>query len=211
MSEIKRTIVDMPAKRKSSGKGRVSGVKRQELNGNRTSKILETESKEHSFARIVKHLGMGRVSAMVTGARGSPTPIVLQIPKIFGRKGSTPITSSSVVTIYVGAGFNPETDYDPKTHFQITSILTEKQAYELKEEGRIPAWMTTVDKAAEDAAAKEEAFEFDRLGTATEEGDDDEDDEGDSKSKSSEEETNKIYFSRKAAKDAVTGDFWDAI
>ena len=204
----------MPAKRKSTGKGRVSGAKRQELNGNRTSKILETESKEHSFARIVKHLGMGRVSAMVAGARGSPTQIVLQIPKIFGRKGSTPITSSSVVTIYVGAGFNPETDFDPKTHFQVTSILTEKQAYELKEEGRIPAWMTTVDKAAEDAGTKEEAFEFDRLGTTKEE-EDEEDEEGEdeedeeSNSKSSEEETNKIHFSRKAAKDSVMCDFWD--
>ena len=188
----------MPAKRKSSGKGRVTGAKRQELNENRSSKILDTESKEHSFARVVKHLGMGRVSAMVAGPRGAATPIVVQIPKLFGRKGATPITSSSVVTIYVGLGFNPETDYDPKTHFQVTSILTEKQAYELKEEGRIPAWMTTVDKAAEEAGAKEEAFEFDRLGTATEEGDEDEEEE----SKSG-EETNTIYFSRKAAKDAA--------
>lgn len=185
----------MPAKRKSSGKGRVTGAKRQELNENRSSKILETESKEHSFARVVKHLGMGRVSAMVAGPRGAATPIVVQIPKLFGRKGATPITSSSVVTIYVGLGFNPETDYDPKTHFQVTSILTEKQAYELKEEGRIPAWMTTVDKAAEEAGAKEEAFEFDRLGTATEEGDEEEESKSD-------EEANTIYFSRKAAKDA---------
>jgi hypothetical protein len=198
----------MPAKRKSSGKGRVTGAKRQELNESRSSKILETDSKEHSFARVVKHLGMGRVSAMVSGPRGSPTQIVVQIPKLFGRKGATPITSSSVVTIYVGLGFNPETDYDPKTHFQVTSILTEKQAYELKEEGRIPEWMTTVDKAAEDAGTKEEAFEFDRLGTATEE-EDEEGEEGKEGKEDSEEETNKIQFSRKAAKDAVMDDFWD--
>jgi len=196
----------MPAKRNSTGKGRVSGAKRQELNGNRTSKILETGSEEHSFARIIKHLGMGRVSAMVAGPRGAPTQIVLQIPKIFGRKGSTPITSSSVVTVYVGAGFNPETDYDPKTHFQITSILTEKQAYELKEEGTIPEWMTTVDKATEDAGKKEEAFEFDRLG-ATKEGDEEDEEDEDEESKSSEEESNKIMFSRKAAKDSASSDF----
>ena len=190
----------MPAKRKSSGKGRVTGAKRKELNENRSIKILETESKEHAFARVIKHLGSGRISAMVAGPRGTPTQIIVQIPLLFGRKGVTPITSSSVVTIYVGLGFNPETDYDPKTHFQVTSILTEKQAYELKEEGRIPAWMTTVDKAAEDAATKEEAFEFDRLGTAVKEEDkeeEEEDEEG-----SSEEESNKIMFSRKAAKDA---------
>jgi len=193
----------MPAKRKSSGKGRVTGSKRKEINENRSSKILETESKEHTFARVVKHLGMGRVSAVVAGRSGGPTNIVVQIPKVFGRKGSTPITSSSVVTIYVGLGFNPEKDYVEGTHFQVTSILTEKQAYDLKEEGRIPSWMLSVEKTAEEAAATGDAgFEFTHGDEEEEEEEEDEDEES-----TSGEEVNTLHFNRKAARDYATGEF----
>ena len=151
----------------SSKKGRISGAKRATIATMRANKILSGE-KGVIFARVVKHEGMGHVAAMIDSRHG-PVQIKAQIPPVFGRKGSTPINSTTIIAIYVGEGFDP-TKFEPSTHFRIETIMSEQQAYELAEEGVIPAWMVRGEKRGESNTILEESgFEFDRSGPKDEE------------------------------------------
>jgi hypothetical protein len=126
----------------------------------RANKILSGE-KGVIFARVVKHEGMGHVAAMIDSRQG-PVQIKVQIPTVFGRKGSTPINSNTIIAIYVGEGFDP-TKFEPSTHFRIETIMSEQQAYELAEDGVIPTWMVRGEKKGESNTILEESgFEFDR-------------------------------------------------
>jgi hypothetical protein len=154
-----------------SRKGKISGSARKEINASRVSKILE-QGEGYLFARVVKHLGMGRVEVNIATPRGAVKTLRAQIPLVFSRKGATPINSTTVVSIFAGKDFDSEKEIDPKTHFKIEAILKDSEAYDLKEDGRIPAWMTArtlaiegTTAAATAAAAKaveEEGWEFAR-------------------------------------------------
>jgi len=156
----------------SSKKGRISGAKRATIATMRANKILSGE-KGVIFARVVKHEGMGHVAAMIDSRHG-PVEIKAQIPPVFGRKGSTPINSTTVVAIYVGEGFDP-TKFDPSTHFRIETIMSEQQAYDLVEDGIIPAWMVRGEKKGEiNTILEDSGIEFDRSGPKDAEEDEEE-------------------------------------
>jgi hypothetical protein len=168
-----------------SKKGRLTGGKRQEVNANRVAKILSGDVKDIAFARVRKHLGSGRVLAAIDSMHG-PKEIQAQIPNVFGRKGSTPINSTTVVTIVVGEGFNADKDVTPTSHFKIESILSDDQARSLSKKGMVPDWMLIVDAAdaASAAAAAEEMFTFEAEDDDEESEDSDESAEGISHSSS---------------------------
>ena len=202
-----------------SKKGRLTGGKRQEVNDNRIAKILSGEVKDIAYARVRKHLGQGRVLAAIDSKHG-PKEIKAQIPNVFGRKGSTPINSTTVVTIVVGMAFDPETDVVADTQFKIECILSDDQARMLARKGVLPEWMLIIDAAdaASAAAAAEELYTFEA--SDDEEEDSEESGEAESNSSSSNSSSSssskkkskepvkkeELTFSRKAAKDAASSE-----
>ncbi len=198
-----------------SKKGRLSGIKRQEVLANRNAKILSGEVRDIAFARVRKHLGSGRVLAAIDTKHG-PREIQAQIPNVFGRKGSTPINSTTVVTIIVGEEFDPDTDITSSSHFKVESILSDDQARTLSRKGLVPDWMLIIDPAdaATAAAAAEDLYTCEA--SDDEEEDSDESKEAESNSASSSSSSKKkskepvkkeeVTFSRKAAKDAASSE-----
>jgi len=198
-----------------SKKGRLTGGKRQEVNENRIAKILSGEVKDIAFARVRKHLGSGRVLAAIDTKHG-PKEIQAQIPNVFGRKGSTPINSTTVVTIVVGDEFDPEKDITASSHFKVECILSDDQARTLSRKGLVPDWMLIIDAAdaASAAAAAEELYTF----AASDDDDEDSETSGEAESNSSSNSSSskkkskepakreEVTFSRKAAKDAASSE-----
>ena len=158
-----------------SGKGRLSGSKRESQNADRSE--LAVQNAIHAvgsgapvdtlFARVMGHLGMGHVKANLPLKNGSSVEIKAQIPNYLGRKGTTPINSQTVVAIYTGFGFDT-LKFDAGTHFKITSILRDSQAAQLVEAGVLPEWMT-VKEASTKSDGVEEAYTFDYIGEDDEE------------------------------------------
>lgn len=195
-----------------SKKGRLSGAQRQELNTKRAAAAVAGTAEGLAFGRVTKMLGAGHVSVAISSTHG-PKTILARIPNVLSRKGATPITTRDVVTIYVGPGFNPDGLIRMADKFEITSVITSKQAYTLSKEGTIPPWMLAADgeepHAAGAATNGAGGFEFD-YAAVKEEGDedtgdeDDKDDEGTSSSEGPATlKATTPAFSRKAARDAV--------
>jgi hypothetical protein len=158
-----------------SKKGRLAGGARKEINGTRASETLsvalmtEAERARKSavvdfvFGRITKMTGGNHVRASINTKRG-PREISARIPNIFGRKGATPITTRSVVCLYTGEGFDPNTRSDDTAaeHFDIVCIFTERQVSDLKAGGAIPEWMAALDADDSKAGkADDVGFEWD--------------------------------------------------
>jgi len=191
-----------------SKKGRISGDKRAKIATMRASKILSNQSGV-IFARVVKHEGMGHVAALIDSRKGQ-VEIKVQIPPVFGRKGATPINSTTVVAIYVGEGFDAS-NFEPSTHFRIETILTDQQAYELVQDGVIPEWMTHVEKKGDIQIPEQGAgggYEFDRSGKEEEDEESGEGTESEEKEKEKEKEKenvpeNVIIFNRGVTKNTI--------
>ena len=169
-----------------SKKGRLSGGARKELNERRAANAVNGKADGIAFGRVTKMLGAGHVTVSLNSKHG-PKDLIARIPNVLGRKGATPITTRDVVTIYVGTEFNVDEPIKATDMFEITAVLSQKQAYNLKQDGIIPTWMMSED--GEKAADKEDeagGFEFDY-----------------DEAKEGEEETDRPGFSRKAARDAV--------
>ena len=163
-----------------SKKGRISGAARKELNARRAGDAVSGRADGITFARVTKMTGSGHCRVAVQGKFG-PKELHARIPNVLGRRGATPITTKDVVSIYVGPDFNPNEDPIGSTaHFDITSILTQKQAYVLMKAGEIPEWMThdANPDAGSGTAADTGGFEFDHGDAAA----DVEDDESDTSS-----------------------------
>lgn len=156
-----------------SKKGRLSGSARKEINGKRTDDAvavaLMSEAErarkgkvlDFVFGRITKHTGANHVRASIATKRGQ-RELIVRIPNMFTRRGATPITTRSVVTIYVGDEFDPDVRSESGTeHFDLTSVLTERQSNELKKAGIIPDWMMGVDTDGSGTIAEEVGFEWD--------------------------------------------------
>jgi hypothetical protein len=174
-----------------SKKGRISGGARKEINGRRAAEAVSGKTEGIIFARITKVVGSGHAKASIDSKRG-PKELLVRIPNLLGRRGATPINASSVVSIYVGVDFDPNEPINPSDHFDITAILTQKQAYSLQKDGEIPSWMAQDIDKMEATAEKESGFEFDYSEKAAGEEDD-----------SSDEESDVPGFSRKAAREDV--------
>ena len=166
-----------------SKKGRLSGAARKEINGKRTDDALaivfmsETERtrkgkvQDFVFGRITKLTGANHARAAIVAKRGQ-REIIVRIPNVFTRRGATPITTRSVVTIYVGDEFDPDVKSEGGTeHFEITSILSERQGNDLKKAGIIPDWMLGVDLDGSGKITEDAGFEWDDSATIEEEDD----------------------------------------
>lgn len=175
-----------------SKKGRISGSARKVINERRAADAVSGKTEGVVFARITKIVGAGHVKVAIDSKHG-PKEILVRIPNLLGRRGATPLNTSSVVSIYVGKDFNPDEPIGSSDHFDITAILTQKQAYSLQKEGAIPPWMAQeidAPKTTEEAGAG--GFEFDYSEKA-----------GEEDSSESEDAEKVPTFSRKVARDAA--------
>jgi hypothetical protein len=111
------------------------------------------------FGRVTKIVGAGHIKVGIVGNTGMKE-LLVRIPNVLGRRGATPLNTSSVVSVYVGVEFNPIEAINPSDHFDITSILEQKQAYELQKIGLIPSWMVQ-DTEKSTTAEDKSGFEFD--------------------------------------------------
>jgi hypothetical protein len=176
-------------RRRHSKKGRLAGGARKEINEGRASDAVSiafmseaerTRKKEvvdFVFGRITKITGANHVRVAIPAKKGS-REVPARIPNIYTRRGATPITTRSVVTIYTGEDFDPDDkEVTGTVHFDVTSILTDRQVADLKKAGLIPEWMTTTD-ASDVVAGKTDDAGF-VWATAEDDGDDDDDDDDD--------------------------------
>jgi hypothetical protein len=154
-----------------SKKGRLSGGARKELNERRATDAVHGLAKDVAFARVTKMVGAGHVRAAVECRHGQKE-LLARIPNVLGRRGATPITTNSVVALYVGPGFDPNEAIGASDHFDITAVLSPRQAYALSKNGTIPGWMFDSATIDGDSSAKkddEDGFEFDYSGAGDEE------------------------------------------
>ena len=146
-----------------SKKGRISGSKRQEINTQRAAAALNGKADGIAFARVTKMVGDGKVRVAIPFKHGVKE-LSARIPNLLGRRGATPITTKDVVAIYVGEGYDPDAPTKTGEHFDVTAILTAKQAYQLFKDGIVPEWMI-IDVEAESDKTKsktdEGGYEFD--------------------------------------------------
>ncbi len=154
------------SKMPKSKKGRLSGGARKELNDRRSDDAVTGKADGITFARVTRMLGANHVSVAIEAKHGQ-RELRARIPNVLARRGATPITTRDVVALFVGEGFDPDTDIPAGTSFDITAVLSQRQAYKLKTAGKIPSWMS-VDVGGGDAADKDDAdgFEFDYSGSA---------------------------------------------
>jgi hypothetical protein len=141
-----------------SKKGRLTGDARKEINERRARDAIDGKTTDVEFARVTKILGANHVRVSLPSSHGQ-VELSARIPNIFARRGATPITTRDVVTIYVGKDFDVDADDIGKAHYDITSILTNRQAYDLSIAGTIPKWMVYDDASAADE--KHDTFDFD--------------------------------------------------
>lgn len=146
------------------GKGKISGSARKEINQRRAADAVKNKSNELTFGRITKLLGHNHVMAAIQGNTGVKE-IRVRIPNLFTKKGATPITTRDIVAIYVGAEFEPA-DVKSTDQFDITAVLTMKQANDLVQSGDIPHWMVHDgggDQSASSADAAGWEFGYDEV------------------------------------------------
>jgi hypothetical protein len=141
-----------------SKKGRLAGGARKEINESRATEAVSVafmSDKERAkksaivdfvFGRVTKMTGANHVRVAIESRHG-PKEIAARIPNIFARRGATPITTRSVVTVHTGPDYDPDVKSEETAmeHFDITSILTERQVKDLVGAALIPEWMNNVD------------------------------------------------------------------
>ena len=136
----------------------MSGSARKEMNDQRITKIVSGKMDGTVFARVTKMVG-GRLVRAVLDCAGSRQEILVRIPGGFKRRGATPITTSAIVSVFVGNDFDPKTDkLLPTDRFDLVAILGHKQASFLQKEGTIPEWM--MSEIASDTSDTGAGFEF---------------------------------------------------
>jgi hypothetical protein len=143
-----------------SKKGRLAGGARKEINESRATeavsvafmsdkeRVKKSVTLDFVFGRVTKMTGANHVRVAIASRHG-PKEIAARIPNIYTRRGATPITTRSVVTIHTGPDYDPDSRSIETAleHFDITSILTERQVGDLIKSALIPEWMNNVDVA----------------------------------------------------------------
>lgn len=131
----------MPPKTKGrSKKGRLAGAARTEINEQRIAKIVDGAREGTIYARITKMLGGNHLRAAVHTPRG-PQEVMVRIVSLFRKRGVTPLEVDGIVALDVGKDFNPMRVREDMM-FDLTAVLSKKQALFLGTEGTLPAWMT---------------------------------------------------------------------
>ena len=138
------------------------------------------------FARVVKLLGNGQVHVTIATETIGPKTLLVRLPRLLQKRGSTPLCSTSIVSIFVGIEFNPDIDLKPgegivtEYMFDITSIIEEKIAQKLVKDGVIPDWMVKSGTTETTELVKDEGFVFEA--TSDDEEEKEEEDEAPSNS-----------------------------
>jgi len=148
-----------------SKKGRLSGATRKELNQRASSDAVDGKIPGLVFARVTRMLGMNHIRVAIACSTGYKE-IMARIPNKLGKKGSTPLTTNNVVSVFAGIDFNPNDKLSGTEHFDVHSILDDKEAYQLFKEKRIPGWMLKSPEEVQSGVTKsseneEDGFEFD--------------------------------------------------
>jgi len=145
---------------------KISGAKRKELNSSRAAEAVSGRAEGTLFGRVIKLLGNGQVHVMIpTKCHGIKT-LLVRLPRLFAKRGSTPLSNNNVVSFFAGKEFDPDKDLTggeavvTKYLFDITSILDDKSAQTLFKEGIIPEWMIRSDAADVSKTKEEEAYLF---------------------------------------------------
>lgn len=145
---------------------KISGAKRKELNNSRAADAASGRAEGILFGRVIKLLGNGQVHVMIPTVRHGPKTLLVRLPRLFAKKGSTPLSNTSVVSFFAGTDFDPEKELTAgdavvtKYMFDITSILDDKLAQSLCKEGTIPEWMVRSDAADTSKTKEDTAFVF---------------------------------------------------
>jgi hypothetical protein len=145
---------------------KISGTKRKEINNMRAADAVAGRTEGILFGRVVKLLGNGQVHVTIHGERVGPKTLLVRLPRLLSKRGSTPLCSTSIVSIFVGKDFHPDVELKPGEEivtdymFDITSILEEKAAQRLVKEGVIPEWMVKSGTVETSELTKDEGFVF---------------------------------------------------
>jgi hypothetical protein len=121
-------------------------------------------SEDTVFARVIRMLGFGQVRAIIS-TRAGTRELTVRIPhNKFGKRGATPITTNTIITIFVGKDFDPMEKCRGE-HFDLTAILNDRQAHELVQRRCIPSWMLKncdeILNGVSRQEVEEEGFEWD--------------------------------------------------
>jgi hypothetical protein len=164
--------------RHATKKGRLNGTARKEMNMTAAHAVVDRTivgtNEDTVFGRITKNWGNGHCQALVQSNGVRVQLHKVRIPKNrLGKKGATPITTSSVVAIFVGKDFNPG-KVGAADQFDITAILDDKQVRSLMKQELIPGWfMKTADELASGVGLgpvpEEESWEWDAGESSAEE------------------------------------------
>lgn len=177
------------------GKKKISGAARKEINQRRAIDIVKTASADTTFGRVTKLLGFNHIMIAIQ-AKAGPKEIRVRIPKLFTKKGATPITTREVVAIYVGPEFDPET-VKSTDQFDITAILNLKQANDLVLTGDIPRWMVHEEVVSGNVKSENESLGWE-FGYSDKKDDDEESD-----MKEEEEKEKAVVNQPKGKKNAI--------
>jgi len=182
------------------GKKKISGTARKDINQRRAADVVKTVSADTAFGRVTKLLGFNHIMVAIQ-AKSGPKEIRVRIPKLFTKKGATPITTREVVAIYVGTEFDPE-EVKSTDQFDITAILTLKQANDLVLTGDIPRWMVHEEVVSGNVKSENEGMGWE-FGYSDKKGDVEESDEEGEKEKG-------VVTAPKAKKNAIVFDADDS-
>ena len=158
----------MPS-RHATKKGRMNGTACKLNNLSRSSADVERAvmgtNEDTVFGRVTKMWGNGhcQVLAYVDGARVQLHKV--RIPKTrLGKKGATPITLNSTVTIFVGKSFEAAKVRDTDA-FDINALLDDKQVRALVKQQLAPSWFLKsadeITSTEPTTAVEEEGFDWD--------------------------------------------------
>jgi len=178
---------------------KISGTKRKEINNMRAADAVAGRTEGLLFARVVKLLGNGQVHVMIATETIGPKTLLVRLPRLLSKRGSTPLCSTSIVSIFVGIDFNPDVELKPGEEivsdymFDITSIIEEKIAQKLVKDGVIPEWMVKSGTVETTELVKDEGFVFEAKLD-----DEEEEEEGESSSNSAAAST-KVVPTRRGA------------
>jgi len=145
---------------------KISGTKRKEINEMRAADAVAGRTEGILFGRVVKLLGNGQVHVTIATETIGPKTLLVRLPRLLSKRGSTPLCSTSIVSIFVGTEFNPDVELKPGEGivsdymFDITSIIEEKVAQKLVKDGVIPEWMVKSGTVETAELVKDEGFVF---------------------------------------------------
>lgn len=141
-----------------SGKGRISGAQRKEINTRTVSSAMDGEMDDVLFARVLKHLGAGHVRIILPNKREG----IARIRTVLCKRGSTPIVTDDVVILSARdfeTGTTVKSDgtlVEKVDRYDLLGVLTRVQAAKMEKEGKIPSWFV----AAETTEGETDIFEY---------------------------------------------------